>query len=206
MSANDVNVISQLKIESAQQKIDEPEVYDVMRRYNEVKSKGLNGDFGRTPQYWLNYIIMVSQLQLLQFALKVNNFELKIKCWEMLLPLCFTTNKIHYSRYGTYYLQQMKHLESSHPGATMEIKASCTVRRNNLGIGQAIDLAGEQTYMKSAKTSGNYLFSLIKILASSVEVILFNILNMKIINNKLYLLQVVSHCLLHSPQQSRNGF
>ena len=92
------------------------------------------------------------------------------------------------------------------PGATMEIEASCTVRRNNLGIGQAIDLAGEQTYMKSAKTSGNYLFSLIKILASSVEVILFNILNMKIINNKLYLLQVVSHCLLHSPQQSRNGF
>ena len=34
-----------------------------------------------------------------------------------------------------------------------------SVRRNTMGIGQAIDLAGEQTYMKDAKTTG-WLFLL----------------------------------------------
>ena len=32
-----------------------------------------------------------------------------------------------------------------------------SVRRNNLGIGQAIDLAGEQSYMKNAKTAGKFV-------------------------------------------------
>ena len=31
-----------------------------------------------------------------------------------------------------------------------------SARRNNLGIGQAIDLAGEQSYVKNAKTVGHY--------------------------------------------------
>jgi len=99
---------------------------------------------------------MLSNLQLLHLALKTNRFDFKMKCWEELLPLCFATNRIHYSRYGTYYLEFMKHLESIHPGATTEIETSCSVRRNNIGIGQAINLAGEQTYIKSAKTSGIY--------------------------------------------------
>ena len=29
-----------------------------------------------------------------------------------------------------------------------------SVRRNTLGTGQAVDMAGEQSYMKSAKTAG----------------------------------------------------
>ena len=98
---------------------------------------------------------MVSELQLLHFSLKVNNFGLKIKCWEKLLPLCFTTNKIHYSRYGTFYVEQIKNLETSYPGATEEIEDFCSVKRNSGGIMQAIDLTGEQTYIKSAKTAGN---------------------------------------------------
>ena len=98
---------------------------------------------------------MVSELQLLHYSLKVNNFELKIKCWEKLLPLCFTTNKIHYSPYGTFYVEQMKNLEMSYPGAMEEIKDFCLVKSSSVGIGQEVDLAGEQTYMKSAKTAGN---------------------------------------------------
>ena len=96
---------------------------------------------------------MVSEL--LHFSLKVNNFELKIKCWEKLLPLYFMTNKIHYSRYRTFYIEQMKNLETSYPGATEEIEDFCSVKRDSVGIGQAIDLAEEQIYMKSAKTAGN---------------------------------------------------
>ena len=53
------------------------------------------------------------------------------------------------------YVEQMKNLERSYPGATEEIESFCSVKRNSLGIGQAIDLVGEQTYMKSVKTAGN---------------------------------------------------
>ena len=49
----------------------------------------------------------------------------------------------------------MKNLETSYSGATEEIEDFCSVKRNSVSIGQAIDLAGEQTGMKSAKTAGN---------------------------------------------------
>ena len=32
-----------------------------------------------------------------------------------------------------------------------------SVRRNEVGIGQTIDLAGKQTYMRSAKTAGLFV-------------------------------------------------
>ena len=89
-------------------------------------------------------------------AIKTNDLSLKIKCWNDLLPLCFTTSRVHYAQYGTCYIQQLKHMEASHPGALEEFEIISSVRRNNMAIGQAIDLAREQTYMKNAKTTGKY--------------------------------------------------
>ena len=155
MSTEDNNIFSQLKIDTVLPNLNNPKVQDILRRYIQVKSKRLNGDYGKTSQCWLTYIQMVSELQLLHFSLKVNNFELKIKSWEKLLPLCFTTNKIHYSRYGTFYVEQIKNLETSCPGDMEGIEDFCSVKRNSVGIRQATDLAGEQIYMKSAKTAGN---------------------------------------------------
>ena len=52
-------------------------------------------------------------------------------------------------------MQSLENLESTHPGAKSEIEVNgLSVRRNTLGIGQAIDMTGEQSYMKSAKTAG----------------------------------------------------
>ena len=49
----------------------------------------------------------------------------------------------------------MELLEKTHPGAKRELmKIEISVRRNEKGIGQAVDLAGEQSYMRSAKTVG----------------------------------------------------
>ena len=53
-------------------------------------------------------------------------------------------------------IQQLKNVNASHPGALEEFENISSERQNNTGIGQAIDLAGEQTYMKSAKTTGKY--------------------------------------------------
>ena len=46
-------------------------------------------------------------------------------------------------------------MEDTHSGAKEEIEEKgLSVRCNSLGIGQAVDMAGEQSYMKSAKTVG----------------------------------------------------
>ena len=45
------------------------------------------------------------------------------------------TNKIHNSRYRTFYIEQMKNLETSYPGATEEIEDFCSVKRDSVGIG-----------------------------------------------------------------------
>ena len=64
MSTEGSNIMNQLKIDTVLQHLNDPKVQDVLRRYIQVKSKGLNGDYGKTPQYWLTYIQMVSDLQL----------------------------------------------------------------------------------------------------------------------------------------------
>ena len=83
------------------------------------------------------------------------DFDLRMLMWKESLPLCFATNRLHYARYGTYYLKSLESLELSRPGVKEELcRQGLSVRRNKLGIGQAVDLAGEQTYMKNAKTAG----------------------------------------------------
>lgn len=70
------------------------------------------------------------------------------------MPLCFATNRVHYSRYGTLYVQSLENLESTHPGAKTEIKENgLSVRRNTLGIRQAIDMTGGQISQFAAKES-----------------------------------------------------
>ena len=54
------------------------------------------------------------------------------------------------------YIQQLKNINALHPGALEEFEGISSERRNNTDIGQAIDLVGKQTYMKSAKTRGKY--------------------------------------------------
>ena len=47
----------------------------------------------------------------------------------------------------------MKYIEVNHPDAKQKIMdAGISVRRNKKGVGQAIELAGEHSYMHSAKT------------------------------------------------------
>ena len=47
----------------------------------------------------------------------------------------FYNQKYNYARYGTYYLREIRPLDSTHPGAHEEIqKTRISVFRNNTGI------------------------------------------------------------------------
>eukprot|EP00794_Sanderia_malayensis_P013273 gene13273-14641_t len=130
-------------------------VQEYIKQYNEVIEKCLTGDLGKTPQYWMIYMKMIDRIQTLHYSVNTNSYDLRRLIWRQSLPFCFATNRVHYSRYGTYYVQSLDYLDSTHPGAKEEVaELRLSVRRNTLGIGQAVDMAGEQSYMKNAKTSG----------------------------------------------------
>ena len=105
------------------------------------------------------YMEMLSKLHQFQFAINTNNLPLRINAWEVFLLLCFATIREHYAQCGTFYIQQLKNLDLTYPGAFEKICEMVSVRRNKTGIGQAVDLAGEQTYMRNAKTA-DFLLSL----------------------------------------------
>lgn len=121
------------------------------------KTKCLNGEFGKTPQFWAKYMELVDRQQKLHFSVNTNDYDLRMLIWKESLPLCFATNRVHYARYGTYYVSGLECIDSTHPGARQEIEdLGLSVRRNQLGIGQSIDMAGEQSYTRNAKTAGTY--------------------------------------------------
>jgi hypothetical protein len=130
--------------------------------YQEQKTRCLDMEFGKIPQFWAMYTKLVERQHKLHYGINVNDFELRLLIWRQSLALCFATSRVHYSRYGSYYVKSLECLDDTHPGAKVEMESiGLSVRCNNLGIGQAIDLAGEQSYMKNTKTPGtivnNYL-------------------------------------------------
>ena len=127
--------------------------------YQTQKAKCLNGEFGKTPQYWAKYMELVDRQQKLHYSINTNDYDLRMLTWKESLPLCFATNRVHYARYGTYYASSLEHIDSTQPGAKEEIQhVGLSVRRNTFGIGESIDMAGEQSYMRNAKTAGKCTF------------------------------------------------
>ena len=121
------------------------------RKISELTNRCLQGEFGKTAQYWMLYKKAVDRQHLLYFAINTNNYDLSKYCWRSSLPLCFSMNKQNYARYGSFYVN----MDATHPGAREEIeKEGITVRRNSCNIGQSIDAAGEQIFMKCSKTAG----------------------------------------------------
>lgn len=135
--------------------LDEEIIDEYDRNYQALNTSCWKGDFGKTPQFWCQYMKLVDRQHQFHYSINRNDFDLRMLFLKESLPLCFATNRLHYARYGTYYLKSLESLEFSRPGAKEELcQQGLSVRRNKLGIGQAVDLAEEQTYTKNAKTAG----------------------------------------------------
>ena len=128
---------------------------DFNNLYKQMKEDCWIGKYGKTPQFWMSYQSAVDQLHKLHYAININDFDLRATLWENAIAYCFSMNKQNYARYGTYYVLQLLNIDKTHPGAKEELKSrGVSVCRNSYNIGQSIDGAGEQTFMKDAKTIG----------------------------------------------------
>ena len=64
------------------------------------------------------------------YVIPRNDFDLELAVWEEMLPFCVVFNNVHYVHYGTYYVNQIKRLEETYPGARNKIEeydlSACT--------------------------------------------------------------------------------
>lgn len=124
------------------------------QQYQKKMLQVLQGDYGKTPQFWAMYMEAVDRQYMLHFAINMSDYDLRLKCWTGFMPFCFAMNKQNYARYGSFYCRQLMTLDDTHPGARAELLKGLSVCRNNTGIRQSVDAAGEQTFMKNSKTPG----------------------------------------------------
>ena len=134
--------------------LDDEEIKSYISQRERLLDNYTEAKLGKTGKYWMMYCWLVDLLHKFHYAVNQNDYHLRLAVWQEMLPFCFVFNKVHYARYGTFYVNQLKQLEVTHPGAKGEIEEfGLSVRRNEFTIGQAVGLAGEQTFMKSAKTA-----------------------------------------------------
>ena len=89
-------------------------------------------------------------------AIQTNDFEMHLNAWQRVLPYYFIFNKMNYARYGSYYVQVLKEIESNYPGLK-ELLFPCGLSvqaQQTHPVRTAIDQWGEQTINKDAKTLG----------------------------------------------------
>ena len=84
---------------SCQELFDNFEVKDYVAKFDKINDQYLNGEKGKTTQYWAFYITLVQLVQELHYSINVNDIYLQLKCWRDLVVLCFLTNKRNYARY-----------------------------------------------------------------------------------------------------------
>ena len=78
--------------------LDDDEVKKFLNAFNEKFTKGLQGEYGATAQYWLTYVRLVDILQNFHQAIQTNNFDDRLTAWKSMMPYFFFFNRTHYSR------------------------------------------------------------------------------------------------------------
>ena len=128
----------------------------ISTEYHKFRTEVYEGSLGKTAQFWVLYMDLVRNQHYAHVAVQSNNFDLRLFAWEYMIPFYFALNKVNYARYGSYYLQQMKNIQTLYPGlkSLLEHKGLSVQAQNRYAIRTAIDQRGEQTINRDAKTSG----------------------------------------------------
>ena len=99
--------------------------------------------------------MMRNQLQY-HTSIQENNFDLRTASIEFWTPFYLYYNMQNYGRYGLPYVQVLKNIEKLYPGLKeLLVSSGLTVQsQDRYPLRTAIDMRGEQTLNRDAKTSG----------------------------------------------------
>ena len=83
---------------------------EFFKSYGDYFQSTLNGDNGKTAQYWARYLEVMRMQTMIHTAVQENNLEMRLQAWAYWIPFYFSTNLFNYARYGTFYLETLKNI------------------------------------------------------------------------------------------------
>ena len=81
------------------------DVSKFLEKYEVFVDQTLNGDRGKTAQYWMQYVKIIDLAMVLQRSIKNNDPVLFSYALFELTPIFFMTNHVNYARWMVLYLE-----------------------------------------------------------------------------------------------------
>ncbi|OXU17113.1 hypothetical protein TSAR_008554 [Trichomalopsis sarcophagae] len=140
-------LVTFLKNRSMVPTIDNIDLLRIIESYEQYSIKTLNGEHGKTAQYYMIYINLINNYLMLTASIRTNDFEL----FKFMLPritnLFFVFNQPNYARWLVLYHNKLCRVNETHPGLIVQLeKGSFGVKRTDNKFSKIpVDLTLEQT-------------------------------------------------------------
>lgn len=142
-------------------KIQNEELDELLNDYNIYKEQTLNGELGKTAQFYLIYVNLVNYYLTLSRSIRIGDFELFRFILPKITNLFFICNQQNYARWGVKYHANLLNVATTHPDLFEEFQKGCFgIKRTNKHFSrQPIDLVLEQTINADAarRLTGIYI-------------------------------------------------
>ena len=121
------------------------------QKYEAFRQQVKEGLLGKTAQFWVVYLNLMSYQHLTHLAIQENDFGLRLFCWKQFIPYYFALNKVNYARYGSYYTEIMQNIDILHLGLR-QIMCISVQAQDKYPLRNSIGQRGEQSINCDAKT------------------------------------------------------
>lgn len=127
--------------------------------YCKFRKSASEGKIGKTAQFWILYMDLMKLQHQIHTAIQTNDFEMRLDVWEKMLPYYFAFNKTNYARYGSWYVELLRNIDTQYPGLKPLLKTGglSVQAQPHYPMRTSVDQRGEQTINRDAKTAGEYL-------------------------------------------------
>ncbi|XP_011171576.3 uncharacterized protein LOC105204222 [Solenopsis invicta] len=136
-----------IKHRSERPTVQNRELENLFDEYDDYKQKTLQGEHGKTPQFYLMYAQLIEYFFILNMSIRKGDFEL----FKFILPkianIFFIFNQQNYSRYLVKYHDNLIKIDETHPDLRVQLeKGSFGIKRTKKPFSrQPVDLTLEQT-------------------------------------------------------------
>ena len=129
-------------------------VTEFLDAYEQFENEICSGIRGKTAQYWLQYVNLVRNLELMHFAVKRNEFQIYAYLLFDMSKLFFAYNGQNYARHLAYFSLFLMNLHESHPGADELLRrGAISVARSFIpGNREEVDKVIEETFNRHGKS------------------------------------------------------
>ena len=153
-------------------------ITSLFEKYESYSSDTLHGRHGKTAQFWMCYIRLISLYHTFERAIRTGDYKLFISCLPEMMKIFFALNHQNYARWLVYFHDRLIRMEETHPGIEQDFEAGIlSIRRTSKPFSrQPIDITLEQTINADAAGSctGNSEFTVSIKIQSQLFVYIFH--------------------------------